>query len=90
MSSPEKPKPCIYCGADVAHQDRYKNRYGQYICPPCRESHRRWSSLRHWWSHHGKKKWRKWATYALAAALALAILWLFLKAALDMLTGLSD
>ena len=86
MSSPDTPKLCTYCGADVTHQDRYKNRDGQYVCPPCRESRTRRSSRYRRWLHR-VKKWRKWAAYALAAALAAAIFLFVLKFFADALSG---
>jgi hypothetical protein len=76
MSSPEKTKLCVYCGTDVAHQDRHKNRHGQYVCLPCLERRdRRLSPLR--WIRHRCGEWRTWLGYALVAALAIAIFFYF-------------
>jgi hypothetical protein len=66
-SSSEKPKLCIHCGADVTHQERYKNRSGQYACPQCqRKRERRWFGLRA--LRHRLREWRTWASYTVAVA----------------------
>ena len=77
MSLVEKLKLCIYCGADVTHDRRHKNRYGQYVCLPCRATHRERPS-RHRGLRHGVRQWRRWVVYVLAAGLGTVLFYHFL------------
>jgi hypothetical protein len=74
MDEMEVKKICCFCGADVTHTERHKNRYGKYVCMTCHKSKKHSSRHR---SHGAKARdYRRILMYVIFAA---AGSWMFYK-----------
>jgi hypothetical protein len=67
-------KLCCFCGADVTHEERHKNRYGDYVCMTCHRSKKH--SSRHKSSKEKAAEVRRAAVYIFFAIIGS---WLFCK-----------